>query len=429
LRTLESGLELLPERETALEAELLRWSAWVCVDLGRHAEALVLAERSAAAARRAGDPGALSNALSVCGAATMAAAEAGEPGATLAAAEEYLRAAVDEARRASSVSAYQLARGNLAIAAAQAGRVEEAAAVFSELLELFDRAGDETAAIEAIAQLAALRRRVGDDHGAAALLANACRRARIAGDHTHLCLALAELADIAASAEDWATAYRHLAEARRLDAKTTHASARRAGQLLAVRVSVEESQRELTRLRDRASGLENLVAELDAQRAHLAQAALIDPLTGLANRRAADRAVQSASNSRRRCGVIIVDIDRFKAVNDRFGHPIGDAVLRRVGLVIAGCVRERDLAARYGGEEFLCLLTSDPRGARAVAERIRRTVAELELAAIAPGLGQVTISAGVAEGEAATLKRMLALADQRMYIAKRRGRNRIVAVD
>ncbi len=168
-----------------------------------------------------------------------------------------------------------------------------------------------------------------------------------------------------------------------------------------------------------------------AQLAAAERGATTDPLTGLPNRRALD-ALLAGLPARRRLedglAIVMVDLDRFKELNDRYGHPAGDGVLRAVGGVLARGLRSGDLAARYGGEEFAVVLrgASVPR-AMEVAERIRSAVAELPPAAL--GLpGSVTISAGVAiaapdEPAAAVLRR----ADQALYAAKRAGRDRVEA--
>lgn len=155
----------------------------------------------------------------------------------------------------------------------------------------------------------------------------------------------------------------------------------------------------------------------------LRKAALTDELTSLANRRAFNdamaRELQRAERGGAGPSVLHMDLRSFKAINDAYGHEVGDRVLVDVATAIRANIRNVDVAARYGGDEFMALLVDTPKGdAESVAERIRAAVARLDV-----GLGPTHIDIGVAsyeEGyaEAATLIR---LADERMYAAKRQG--------
>jgi diguanylate cyclase (GGDEF)-like protein len=124
----------------------------------------------------------------------------------------------------------------------------------------------------------------------------------------------------------------------------------------------------------------------------------------------------------------MVDIDHFKRLNDSFGHPVGDEVLKAVAGAIGGAVREEDLPARFGGEEFVVLLRNpSPEVALGVGERIRRSVAALDLGAL--GVPGVTVSVGVAmqAGPDQPVADLVEAADQALYRAKRAGRDRVVA--
>jgi diguanylate cyclase len=129
--------------------------------------------------------------------------------------------------------------------------------------------------------------------------------------------------------------------------------------------------------------------------------------------------------------IIFADIDHFKGVNDTFGHQVGDMVLRRVGETLVECLKGRDLSARYGGEEFVVLLPDTPsKGAYAVAEEIRNTMAGKQLTRKSTGevLRQITLSLGIAElRHNETAEEMVARADAALYAAKRTGRNRTVS--
>ncbi len=129
-----------------------------------------------------------------------------------------------------------------------------------------------------------------------------------------------------------------------------------------------------------------------------------------------------------RVGILAVDVDHFKRVNDMYGHQIGDQVLRAIGDAIQLSVREEDLPARYGGEEFMVLLWNPSPGvALEIGERIRTTVRELDL--VDAGVtDRVTVSLGVASGLAADepISEIVERADRALYAAKRTGRDRVV---
>jgi diguanylate cyclase (GGDEF)-like protein len=160
--------------------------------------------------------------------------------------------------------------------------------------------------------------------------------------------------------------------------------------------------------------------------------AKIDVLTRLPNRRYFDEALAIESPRRRAndsMGILMVDIDHFKIINDRFGHGTGDQVLRAVATAIAHAVRDEDTPARYGGEEFAVLLRrTDAEQAVEVAERIRRAVVRLHPASL--GITEpVTVSVGVAVAgpDGITIPRLVERADQALYRAKRQGRDRVVS--
>ncbi|MEI4487002.1 GGDEF domain-containing protein [Frigidibacter sp. MR17.14] len=161
-----------------------------------------------------------------------------------------------------------------------------------------------------------------------------------------------------------------------------------------------------------------------------------DPLTGLYNRRFAlpelDRIAAAARHRRQSFGLIIADIDRFKAVNDRFGHGGGDAVLAEIARRLAAELGPGDLLARIGGEEFLVVLPGrGPAEAAAVAERLRRAIERCSVRLPQAAPVAVTLSLGLAAlDEAATTRtdaavRALALADAALMRAKAEGRNRV----
>jgi diguanylate cyclase (GGDEF)-like protein len=160
--------------------------------------------------------------------------------------------------------------------------------------------------------------------------------------------------------------------------------------------------------------------------------ATTDGRTGLPNSRAFDEALESQLSNRDpgdQLSVLMLDIDQFKAFNDRNGHPAGDEALRTFALILRGCVRDDDVAARYGGEEFIVMLPGTRAAdAMVVAERIRSRTAEAVIE-LGPGhRDQFTVSIGVATWpvDGSERVKLLSVADAALYRAKNAGRNRIV---
>jgi len=165
--------------------------------------------------------------------------------------------------------------------------------------------------------------------------------------------------------------------------------------------------------------------------AEVVNLAITDPLTGLYNRRGLFELGRIEFARTRRFGrpfaSMMLDIDRFKRVNDMYGHPIGDQVLQALAKHCQSSVREIDLIGRYGGEEFIFLLPeTNLEVTKEIAERLRRTIANM-LIPTDKGELSVTASLGVAMYDENTLDldTMIARADQAMYVAKHKGRNRI----
>lgn len=179
----------------------------------------------------------------------------------------------------------------------------------------------------------------------------------------------------------------------------------------------------------RKSAQDKLSAEARAAR----QAAFIDPVTGLFNRRHLDEALETAAAAARRRGmpltVLMLDIDAFKPVNDRFGHACGDRALRAIGAWLSANVRSIDLVARYGGDEIVVVMPeTNLATARHVAERLRRLIGANPVPGLPLGeTGRLTVSIGVAALDARDVDgaALLARADAALYAAKRAGRNRV----
>lgn len=187
----------------------------------------------------------------------------------------------------------------------------------------------------------------------------------------------------------------------------------------------------------RATGILADLAAVSIKNAFLYQEmekkAITDGLTGLYNHRwfqqQLSHEIERAGRLGNRVALALADLDHFKRINDTFGHPMGDEVLKAVADVMKNSIRKVDNAARYGGEEIVLILVgSDNRGARELAERIRKKVAKLLFHAEGREF-EVTLSVGVAvyPDDADEKDKLIECADQSLYRAKQAGRNRVVS--
>jgi diguanylate cyclase len=190
---------------------------------------------------------------------------------------------------------------------------------------------------------------------------------------------------------------------------------------------------------EKVSALQNEITQLKTSLHELEQTALVDSLTGVGNRRAFDQylesEIDSAANNGQHCCLLLIDIDHFKVFNDRFGHQVGDRVLKFIANTIKHSVKGRDLVTRYGGEEFAVILpTTEYGGGKAVAEGIVNAVAQTKLTiggASESGkrdLGKISVSIGMSgfrRGD--SVESLFERADKCLYEAKTRGRNTVVA--
>jgi diguanylate cyclase (GGDEF)-like protein len=167
--------------------------------------------------------------------------------------------------------------------------------------------------------------------------------------------------------------------------------------------------------------------ELAAANARLEKLAITDGLTGLRNHRNFQELLADEFKRSRRykkpLSVMLLDVDHFKKFNDSFGHPAGDAVLKRVAVILTGQARTTDQVARYGGEEFaLVLPETDAQGAEIIAERIRHAIAD-----DAWEHRRVTVSIGISslDDDIADIAFMIEAADKALYVSKEKGRNQV----
>ena len=196
----------------------------------------------------------------------------------------------------------------------------------------------------------------------------------------------------------------------------------------------EKMQRDAEELR---SNLDNSRSQIEKLRWNLAEAqelGLRDPLTALSNRRAFDinlaKEIGEAHTGRSELCLVMGDIDRFKGINDTFGHQIGDEILKMFARLLANNVKGRDTVARFGGEEFAIILPETRLAdAETLTENIRHQLEAKDLAVNTSGapIGQVTASFGIAQlGEGDDADTLVKRADARLYEAKCAGRNRVI---
>lgn len=168
-------------------------------------------------------------------------------------------------------------------------------------------------------------------------------------------------------------------------------------------------------------GQQTELEEAEMQTLLLRERINTDPLTGLLNRRGIDLAVTSLMSRREPFGVLMIDIDHFKVINDTLGHDTGDRAIKSLSMKLRDVARERDVVGRWGGEEFILLSPSaEPRSIEGFAQRVRRETAAMDVEGVPP----MTISVGITrfplyEPFEQTVKR----ADEALYTAKNQGRN------
>jgi diguanylate cyclase (GGDEF)-like protein len=160
--------------------------------------------------------------------------------------------------------------------------------------------------------------------------------------------------------------------------------------------------------------------------------AITDGLTSLYNHiYFKNRLAEELNRAQRKgtqCSLLMIDLDKLKVINDTYGHPIGDAAIRQVAIVLKSLLRSGDTAARYGGEEFAVILPETPLSeAVLIADRLRRNINRNPV----PGLGHISASIGAAAYplQSNSLEELIDKADRALYVAKRGGRNRVCVWD
>jgi len=323
-----------------------------------------------------------------------------------------------------------LAQGNLGYLLALAGDFSQAMTVLDGSLASAARHGHANLVLMNQHFIARVKLLQGDITGGIAALRAVLRTAGrqsekpvIARVHTQLSAAYEALGDPASALSHYKLAH---ATEREYNTAVAQSRARMMSDVLAL----EKSKLEAERSRLEAEFLRLQSAALLLEKHELQAKADQDSLTGLYNRRYADAALVSifaraAAEDMPLC-IALCDIDRFKQINDQFGHAAGDAVLRQVAAILISHARQSDLIARIGGEEFLiAFVNSEITAAAAACERLRAAVAAHPWAALCPGL-EVTLSIGLRQaGPAEPPAAALAAADRLLYLAKQSGRNNV----
>jgi diguanylate cyclase (GGDEF)-like protein len=183
---------------------------------------------------------------------------------------------------------------------------------------------------------------------------------------------------------------------------------------------------------DRLGRLKGERDQATAEREEMRYLAETDLLTGLYNRRGFVVRSQALLARPGPIGLLVADLDHFKAVNDRLGHDIGDSVLERIGDIVAQTVHPADIAGRLGGEEFGVATRLEGGELEALAERLRRAVADADMTDLLGSGPGPTLSIGIADRRAeehASFEQLYHLADKALYRAKQTGRNRVAVPD
>jgi diguanylate cyclase (GGDEF)-like protein len=308
--------------------------------------------------------------------------------------------------------------------------VGDAAAAERALNQIPDTHGEmsDRCTYQYLHMLGRVRAAQGRSREAIALLRNCLQIAGRASDLETAAPCQKDLADLYAELGDFETALACHRAFHDLYVRQASDTAQRRARLSTLEWEAERLRASVNAARQHAADLTASNRVLAQETERLLRASMEDPLTGLQNRRRLDLNFLDLIASGDSYAIAMIDVDRFKQVNDRFSHPVGDAVLRQVADFLKHNARAGDLTVRFGGDEFAMLLhDADLAAAVAVCERLRAGTASFDWRTLHPDLS-VTLSIGVAAcDEAETQEAVLALADQRLYRAKQDGRNRIEA--
>ena len=307
---------------------------------------------------------------------------------------------------------------------------------YAEAQECFERAAQVAAAVQcdiemeyALLKCSQLQRLNGDSEAAIAQL---LRLLRLTTSQKLLFECHFMLAEIYEAAEQYGLALQHYKQYQALKERVFNEQSDQRLKVLQVVHQVEQAWKETEMYQLRTAILEQEIQERTRVQAELEQLATTDSLTGLNNRRhffvLAQREYVEAQRYQRPLAAILFDVDHFKQINDRYGHAIGDQVLRAIASLTQATIRQVDIAGRYGGEEFALMLPeTDLAGALIIAERLRSQIEQHPVFVEAMPIA-VTVSLGVAEidlEDPDPLETLIQQTDRAMYAAKQAGRNRI----
>lgn len=390
------------------------------IHCGQLDSAAPLIRRAVALGRKAGDPHALSRWLINMGFLSACLGDRckdnGEMAGFAAAYEKaiwHTREGIELARANASSWCLRIGLANIAEYHAYLEDIATAEAYLAEWHEVSGAAGDRTYIHYYYTQCEIFIRQ-GRFEEARAICELAVERAATANITQHQMNALRRMAEVLEAMEDFAGALDYF--------KRFHAVYRRfSGEMAQRRARLADMRTEIEKLK-------SLAAQANERADQMALEALIDPLTGIGNRRKFDRELARISAGNGSYAVAIVDLDHFKVVNDTYSHLVGDEVLRLVAETLSQSCRKREsLVARLGGEEFALLLVNvTPEVAEIVCRRVQEALAAAPWSELADGL-TVTASIGLAtSGEGITAREIVSLADGRLYAAKAAGRDCVV---
>lgn len=338
----------------------------------------------------------------------------------------YVTEALRLAREAEHPYREAMSLDNYGMLLALAGDLDGASVLIEDSRRIAVRSGYRSLESAALQHQARVRLMRGDHAEAIEGLLLALDRAHQAGEKPMAMEISRELSEAHERIGDFVAALAHYRNYHDLEREVHNQVAAARARMAAHHFELDNVRLEAANARLEAELHRTRSAELAADNLLWQRQATEDALTGLPNRRSADERLPKLVASGGQVCVAVADVDHFKRVNDHYGHFVGDEVLRRIAAILLDRIGETDLVARFGGEEFLIALhSSGIADARAQCELLRASVAAYPWESIEPGLS-VTISLGLAEvtGPAA-LAAAMSLADQRLYQAKRGGRNRV----
>ncbi|MCV2423610.1 diguanylate cyclase [Paucibacter sp. DJ2R-2] len=344
-------------------------------------------------------------------------------------ARPHLEEALTLSRRTGNVSDLGQALLGLGQSCLAQGEADAALAAFEEARPLAQRMGDipSLCSIElGLADLWRARNELAPAQGALERALGHASDGRISALAGRAHLALSELAELRG---DPALALQHYKAHHACEQRLLGERSQQRLRGLFVRHQAQALSQELQAARQADQEKQALLTQLSAQADLLRQLSHEDALTGLANRRWLDLLLEQeferAARFRHPLSLAMLDLDHFKDVNDRFGHAVGDAVLRQVGRLLRDHCRRADVVARYGGEEFTLLLveTTLPLASQ-LCDKLRQQIETFDWHKLHPDLQRITVSIGLAgNAEAHTPASLCALADAQLYSAKSAGRN------